>query len=97
MNKPQKPARAELERRLREVEAQMAHVYHFADASLHNAGAGYLTASGLLLTMHALGGSEVVPPVVIRGGLSDETIAALRKDIERSYREAIEFKPKGIA
>ena len=90
--KPKKPTHADLRRKIVELEAQLAHQYHFADVALHKAGAA-LQGSGLLLQMHALGGREVVPPVVIRGGLSDDTLAALRRDIVRSYTEAVEFKP----
>lgn len=88
--------RAELERKVKELSAQMAYIYHFASADLHKAG-DCLVASGVLVTLHALGGREIVPAFVIRDGLSAETIAALRADLVRSYNGAVAFKPKGAA
>lgn len=93
--KPKKPTRAALQRKIMELEAQMASVYHFADAELHKAQS--LMGSGVLIQMHALGGRELIKPVVIRDGLSPETIAALRNDLIRSYELATLFKPKGAA
>lgn len=86
--------RADLLRENAELSAQLAHVYHFADAELHKAG-DCLMGSGALLTLHALGGRQLICPVVIRDGLSAETIAALRRDLARSYQGAVMFKPKG--
>ena len=83
--------RAELARKVKELEAQLTHRYHFASATL--AKAGGLAGSAVILELTALGGREVIPPVAIRGGLSSETIAAIRADIARSYDESIEFKP----
>ena len=85
--------KADLQRKVTELTAQLAHTYHFADAELHKAGDA-LMASGVLLTMHALGGRQLISPVVIRDGLSADTIAALRRDLVRSYEGAIMFKPK---
>lgn len=93
--KPEKPTRAELQRKIMELEAQLASTYHFADANLHKAQD--LMGSGVLIQMHGLGGRELITPVVIRDGLSPETIAAIRKDIARSYELATLFKPRGVA
>lgn len=90
-----KPTRAELERRNKELTAQLASTYHFADANLKQAEFPKLMASGVMIELTALGGRELIHPVVIRGGLSPETIACLREDIARSYIEATEFKPSG--
>lgn len=86
--------RADIIRENVELKAQLAHVYHFADAAISKAG-GALMGSGVLVTMHALGGRELICPVVIRDGLSEATIAALRADLARSYALAVAFKPKG--
>jgi hypothetical protein len=88
------PTRAELLRRNMELEAQLAYVYHFAAATLDKAG-DCLKASGVLVQMHALGGRQIIPPVVIRDGFSADTLAAIRRDLVRSYESAIAFKPKG--
>jgi hypothetical protein len=89
--------RADLARRVKELTAQLASTYHFAAAELHKAGQDRMMASGVLLQLHALGGREIIAPVVIRDGLSAETIAAIRADIVRSYQGAVELKPKGAA
>lgn len=91
-----RPTRADLERQVRELKGQLASSYHFADANLHKAGEA-LMASGCVVQLHALGGRELIEPVVIRDGLSPETIAALRRDLARSYELATMFKPKGAA
>ena len=93
--KPSKATRAQLERQIMELKAQLAHVYGTAARDVDKAGEA-LMASGALLQLHALGGREIIPPVVIRDGLSAETIAALKKDFARSYDLAVMNKPKCI-
>lgn len=92
--RPPKKTKAQLRRKVLELEAQLAATLHFADATLDKAE--NLMGSGVLLQLSALGGRELIPPVVIRDGLSPETIAAIRKDMIRSYEVATVFKPKGI-
>lgn len=92
--KPKKVTRAELERKLQEALAGQAHTYHFADRGLDKASTQHLSASGVVLTLTALGGRELVAPTLIRDGLSDELIAALRADFARSYALATLFKPR---
>ena len=94
--KKPKITRADLERKIVELNAQLAHVYHFVDAELHRAGSDALTASGVVVTLTALGGRKITEPFVVKNGLSDETIKALRRDIRRSYEDAVVFKPKGV-
>lgn len=94
--KPTKKSRAQLERQVLELEAQLAHVYHFADATIHKCSTDRMMASGVLVQLTALGGAELVLPFVVRDGLSAETIAALRSDIHRSYDRTVEFKPKPL-
>jgi hypothetical protein len=86
----------ELERQLHEAKAGSAHVYHFADKGLDKAGTKYLTLSGVVVPMTVLGGRELFAPVLIRDGLSDELIAALRADLARSYELAVMCKPSGL-
>lgn len=93
VKKKKGPTKADLARKVMEMEAQLASTYHFASATLHKAQLPALTASAVIVRMHSLGGTELMCPIAIRGGLSPETIECLRKDIERSYNEAIEFKP----
>lgn len=87
--------RAELARQVKELSAQLAHVYHFASAELPKAGTDRMMASGVLLELTALGGRAIISPVVIRDGLSADTIAALQRDMLRSWEGAVMFKPKG--
>ncbi|MEJ5084958.1 hypothetical protein [Brucella pseudogrignonensis] len=89
--KKAKQTKADLRRKVTELTAQLASTYHFADAELHKSGG--LMGSGVLLQLTALGGREIINPVVIRDGLSPATIAAIRADIERSFETAIAFKP----
>lgn len=93
-NPAKAPTKADLRRKVMELEAQLASTYHFADATLDKAT--NLMGSGVLLQLTALGGKELINPVVIRDGLSPETVAAIRKDIARSYEIATMFKPKGL-
>lgn len=86
---------AELERKNRELEGQMAHVYHFAEIGLVKATRDNTFGSGVLVTMAYLGGREVCHPFMLKDGLSDATIAALCDDLAYSYNKTMEFKPTG--
>lgn len=88
--KKAKPTRADLARKVRELEAQLASTYHFANVTLDKAlhGAG----SALIVELTWLGGRQAIVPVAIHGGLSQETVDALRADIKRSYASATELK-----
>lgn len=83
-----KKTKAQLERQVIELEAQLYHAYHFSNHYLPKAGQKFHMGSGVLLTLTALGGREIVPPVVIKDGLSDETIGAIRNDLIRSQKLA---------
>lgn len=91
--KPKKPTRKDLERQVLELKGQLACIYAQASRDIEKAGADHMTASGVLLQLTALGGREIIKPVVIRDGLSDETIEALKKDLARSYELATMQKP----
>lgn len=88
-----KTTKADLERKIIELEAQLAYVYAAVSKDIHKTG-DCLTASGVLVRLTALGGREIVKPFVIRDGLSEETINALKKDLQRSYELATLQKPK---
>lgn len=83
-----KKTKAQLERQVIELEAQLYHAYYFANQYLPKAGQKYFMASGVVLTLTAIGGKEIVSPVVIKDGLSDETITAIRNDLIRSQKLA---------
>lgn len=75
---------AALQRRCIELAGQLASAYTRAHRDVHKAG-DCLTGSGVLLTLHALGGTPIIEPVVILDGLSEATIADLRRDFARSF------------
>lgn len=89
------PTRADLARKVAELEAQLASTLHFADIGLTKAGTDKMMASAVIVRLHTLGGSEITPTFAIRDGLSPETIAALRKDIARSWELATMHVPSG--
>src|SRR5262245_63263721 len=91
--KRQRKTRAELLRELDELRGQLAHVYHFAGKELEKTSTKHLMASGALVTITVLGGRYAVTPFVVRDGFSEETIAALKADMHRSYELAIAFRP----
>lgn len=92
--KKPKVTKTQLQRKVLELEANLASTYYFADAYLSQERS--YVGSGILLQMSAIGGKEIIPPVMILDGLSPETISAIRKDLARSYELATTFKPKGV-
>ena len=91
MKKP--TTKADLWRKVKELEAQLAHQYHFATRTIDKAGARHCTGSAVILELTFLGGIKVIEPVAIKDGLSEETIAAIKADLKRSYERTVEFKP----
>ena len=84
---------AKLERENMELKAQLVFRHHFASRELDKFTIDRMTGSCVIVSMVALGGKTKMDPIAIRDGLSDETIASLKKDIQRSYDSAVEFKP----
>lgn len=82
-----------LKRKTAELEAQLIHVYHFADRQIGNASRSKMMGSGIIVQMTHLGGKEVCPAFMLKDGLSDETIAALKADLKYSFDKGTEFKP----
>lgn len=87
----------DFKREIVELRAQLAHAYHFASIGIDKAGTRNMMASGVLVHLTALGGREIIDPVVIKDGLSDDTIKAIKADMVRSYEIAVAFKPKVTA
>ena len=81
--KTKKPTYAELERRLFDLSAQSLGRAAWALRDLPKASTSKLTASACVVSLTALGGGELVAPFAVRDGLSAETIAALKRDIQR--------------
>ena len=93
--KPKKPTRQQLERKLLEAESSALGRYGSAHRNIGKASTDHLMASGVLLQLTALGGREIINPVVIRDGLSADTIECLKRDIRRSNDLACAFGVKG--
>lgn len=84
---------AAAERKAWELRAQLAHRIGQAFDDLPKAGTEHLPASGVIVTFTALGGREIVAPVMIRNGLSAATIAALQDDLCRTFEAATMVNP----
>lgn len=85
--------KAQLERQVKELEAQLAHSYHFASQELFAMSKRDYRASAVIVEVTGLGGAQILRAVAIRDGLSKETITALHNDVARSYASAVELKP----
>ena len=83
----------ELERKNRELEAQLAYVYHYAKHGIAKTDRSQMTGSGIVVQLHWLGGKEVCPAFLMKDGFSKATIEALTEDLKFSYERAVEFKP----
>lgn len=92
--KPQKPSRADLERKILELEALQPHRLAFGQTEIDKASVDRLMGSGVILSLTVLGGKQVLEPVCIRDGLSKETIAAIKADMHRSFEVASLYKTK---
>lgn len=82
---------AHLERKLFEAKSQYAATAGEAWEKLPKA-ANY-HASGVILEITALGGAPVIPPVMIRDGLSQASVKALQADLCRSFSLATMVNP----
>jgi hypothetical protein len=92
--KPKQKTRAELQREVRELKAQLASTAHFAAEELKKLGPDRVMGSGIIVEMSTLGNRVTVGPFCIRDGFSKTTIDALIADLIRSYELATAFRPK---
>lgn len=83
---------AELERKLFERESQLPHKAFYLSNSLEEYVE--LKGAGVIVTFQQLGSESKAGPVLIRNGLSLETVRALQKDIRASWEESVMFEPK---
>lgn len=90
--KKQKVTKAQLERKIFELKAQLASTYHFANQTIDKANIDRMTGSNVILQLTELGGKNIILPVAIRDGLSSDTIKAIKADLKRSYDLATLFK-----
>lgn len=84
MAKAKKLTYAQLARQNAELIAGLNAVHVSALGSLKKASTSVRTASGVMVQLTAVGGAEIISPVMVRDGLSDDTLEALRRDITRS-------------
>lgn len=94
--KPEKRAQLESElataqRRVAELKAQLASTLGAAFDAVPKAAECH--GSAVILTLTALGGRELIPPVAIRDGLSQKTVAAIQDDLRRSFERATLVSP----
>lgn len=94
--KPKPPTRETLQRQVVELRSQLPFNYGHADRDVVKACTARMAGSGVVLRLTALGGHDIVDPVVIMDGLSEDTILALRRDIKRSFDRVTnpDVKPK---
>ena len=85
---------AELERKLLECEAQLIHKPHYLSKTLEKYH--QLNGSGVIVTFQKLGQDSEDGPVLIKNGLSTETILALQKDLRASWEDCVIFEPKKV-
>lgn len=90
-NKPRKPTRAELERKILESTASKLATYEFAYKDIDKASQNKRMGSAVIITVTALGGQSIIDPVSITDGLSDELIAALKTEVARSAKHQVDF------
>lgn len=89
-----KPTRQQLERKILELESQLANRYSLAQQEIDKALMAKIMGSGVLLQLSFIGGKEVINPVMIKDGLSLGTIAAIKEDLSRSYELTVMHKTK---
>jgi hypothetical protein len=94
--KPKGPTKAQLQRKIAELEAQMAFTYPIASSDIRTCHTQRFMGGGILVHISALGSANpIVQPFVVRDGFSEDTIKALQDDINRSYNLAITIEPGG--
>lgn len=96
IKEPKKPSRkdlliTELENRIQELESHDILRMMQAREEIKRLTQAKFMGSGVILHIKSLRGSDLVAPVMIQGGLSDETIAAIQADLLRSYEYRIEI------
>lgn len=91
MAKAKQLTREDLARKLREVAAQSTTAHGAAYRAIDKASTQHMGASAVIVHIVALGGRELVEPVAISDGLSADTIAAIKRDIARSYHLSLAY------
>lgn len=84
---------SELQNKLFVSEASQLHNLHFASADIQKAIDSKMQGSGVILSIKALNGTDIVQPTMIVNGLSQETIPAIKADLQKAYEYTIALKP----
>ena len=75
----------QLLQKVKELRAELPISYTMANSTIDKASVDKLMASGVMLQLTGIGGREIIEPIIIRDGLSKETIDAIKADIKRSF------------
>lgn len=84
---------SELQGKLFASEASQLHNLHFASADIQRVCNSKMQGSGIILSIKALNGNDIVKPTMIVNGLSRETILAIKADLTKAYEYTIALKP----
>jgi len=84
----------DVDRSITTQKAQHYSTYHFAYKNIERLNNDRLRGSGAIITITHLNGKACVEPVMIKDGLSDETIKAIQADLKRSQQSMDVFKIK---
>jgi len=76
-----------------QYKASLIHNYFFAGEKLIKLNKDRMMGSGVILSIADLNGKLIVEPIMIKDGLSKESINSLLDDFQYSYNKATEFLP----
>lgn len=82
-----------INKRHREFEASLAHVYHFSSLALFKLDRSRYMGSGVIIEIRALNGETLVKPTLLKDGLHDSTINSLLDDMQYSFDIATDLIP----
>ena len=89
ITKSERINKAEL--RNKELKAQMVTASFFAYQAIAKASNDHCRGSGIILEISYLGGKSVFDPVMISDGLSEDTIAAIKRDLMATNKAKEDF------
>jgi len=92
MKDKKKVTHKETKRKLLEAQASTVLSHVFATTDIEKCSEEKLTGSGVVLQLSGIGGKDIINPILIRDGLSNETIEAIKKDLKRSHNLILSIK-----
>lgn len=87
----------DLRRKLRNSEACEFTRKIYSQRNISNAGKDRYLGSAVIVSIVDLNGRTIIEPTAIYGGLSQESIDALRKDLKETLRHSIELSQKEVS